>query len=137
MSTSAAHRSIAKRRSSRIALNISVGVSGHDRQKCPFTMSASATNLNRHGGAIHLARELAVGSTVTVRNARGSQVAARVVSQLATSNRLSAFAIEFVGQDAAANNFWGIMFPSIAGRAALAEQTASAKRKRNISAVQH
>src|ERR1700751_3358369 len=114
---------IAKRRSSRIALSTSVGLSDEDRQKCPFTMPATATNLNRHGAAIQLPRELLVGSTVAVRNGRGTQVSARVVSLLAASHGRSVYAIEFVEQDEAANNFWGITFPPIASRVAIAEQT--------------
>jgi hypothetical protein len=120
MSTLAPTRAqISKRRSSRIALNTSIGLSGHDRQKCPFTMPAKATNLNRHGAAIQLPRELLVGSTVMVRNARGTQVSARVVSQLAASQGISVYAIEFAEQDDAANNFWGITFPPIASRAGM------------------
>ena len=51
-----------------MALSAPVGLSGEDNQKCPFTMAAKATNLNRYGAAIHVARQLLVGSTVTVRN---------------------------------------------------------------------
>jgi hypothetical protein len=127
---------IAKRRSSRIALNTSIGLSGHDRQKCPFTMPAKATNLNRHGAAIQLPRDLLVGSTVMVRNARGTQVSARVVSQLTASPGVSVYAIEFVEQDDAANNFWGITFPQIANRAAIAEQAGMARRRRGIVSLQ-
>ena len=134
--TSITRGQIAKRRSSRIALSTPVGVSGEDRQKCPFTMPATATNLNRHGAAIRLPRELSVGSTVMVRNTRGTQVSARVVSQLAASHGVSVYAIEFVEQDDAANNFWGITFPPIASRAAIAEQTGMARRRRTIASFQ-
>ena len=127
---------IAKRRSSRIALSTPVAVSGEDRQKSPFTTPATATNLNRHGAAIRLPRELSVGSTVMVRNTRGTQVSARVVSQLAASHGGSVYAIEFVEQDDAANNFWGITFPPIASRAAIAEQTGMARRRRAIASFQ-
>lgn len=96
---------IAKRRSSRIALNTSVAISGHDRHQCPFTMAAIATNLNRHGGAIQLPRDLQVGSTLTVRNARGTQILARVVAQLAASQGMSIYAIEFTEQGEKANSF--------------------------------
>jgi hypothetical protein len=124
---------IAKRRSSRIALNTPVGLSGQDRQKCPFTMPAKATNLNRHGAAIQVARDLSVDSIIVVRNPRGTQVSARVVSQLAASHGVSVYAIEFTEQDAAANNFWGINFPPIASRVAIAEQTGMARRRRGLS----
>jgi hypothetical protein len=65
---------IAKRRSNRVALNTPVGLSGHDRQMCPFTMTARATNLNRHGAVIQVSRDLLVGSIIVVRNPRGTQV---------------------------------------------------------------
>jgi hypothetical protein len=87
---------IAKRRSNRMALSAHVGLSGEDNQKCPFTMPAKATNLNRYGAAIHVSRQLSVGSTVRVRNTRGTQLSARVVAQLAVSNGVSAYGIEFM-----------------------------------------
>lgn len=71
---------LAKRRST--PLHAAAGLSGHDRQKCPFTMPARATNLNRYGAAIQLYRELSVGSTVVVRNKYEAQVSARVVAQV-------------------------------------------------------
>jgi hypothetical protein len=100
-----------KRRSSRIALNSAVGLSGQDRQKSSFTISAKATNLNRHGAAVQLSRELVVGSVVGVKNMLGVQVSARVVAQLATREGVLTYAIEFVDQDDRATNFWGITFP--------------------------
>jgi hypothetical protein len=103
---------ISKRRSVRMALNAPVGLSGEDRQKCPFTMPARATNLNRHGAAVQLNRELLVGSTVVVRNQRGTQLSARIVAQLAALRGVPTYAIEFVEQDDKAKNFWGITFPS-------------------------
>ena len=105
-------RETGKRRSSRMALNAPIGLSGEDRQKCPFTMPAKATNLNRHGAAVQLHRELLVGSTVIVRNQRGTLVSARVVAQLAALKGVPTYAIEFVDQDDKAKNFWGITFPS-------------------------
>ena len=102
---------ISKRRSNRMALHASVGLSGEDRQKCPFTMPAKATKLNKHGAAVQLHRELLVGSVVTVRNKCGTQVSARIVAQLAALQGVSTYAIEFVEQDQRAENFWGITFP--------------------------
>ena len=101
-----------KRRSSRMALNASVGLSGEDRQKIAFTMPAQATNLNQHGAAIRLHRDLRVGSTVLVRNQRGNQVSARIVGQLKALQDVPTYAIEFVEQDEKTRNFWGIAFPS-------------------------
>lgn len=95
-----------------MALNARVALSGEDRRKCSFTMPARATNLNRHGAAVQLSRELLVGSVVLVRNNRGAQVSARVVTQLAALNGVSTYAIEFVSQDKQSDNFWGITFPS-------------------------
>ena len=74
-------------------------------------MPARATNLNRHGAAVQLHRELVVGSVVVVRNKLGTQVSARIVSQLAAREGVPTYAIEFVEQDDAASSFWGIAFP--------------------------
>ena len=138
MDTTTTNRTqIAKRRSSRIALNTSVGLSGMDPHKHPFTMPAKATNLNRYGAAVHLSRQLLVGSTVMVRNARGTQVSARVVAQLAASQGVSVYGIEFVERDDAANSFWGITFPALGGANAQAgEQSGVARRKRGMPSFQ-
>src|SRR5215470_7114258 len=64
---------LGKRRSVRMTLKASVGLSGHDHQKCPFTMPARASNLNRYGAAVEVNRELSVGSTIVVRNKFGTQ----------------------------------------------------------------
>lgn len=107
----ASRSQIAKRRSNRMALHASVGLSGEDRQKCSFTMPAKATKLNKHGAAVRLSRELLVGSVVSVNNQQGTKLAARVVAQLAAAEGVSTYAIEFVEQDERAETFWGIMFP--------------------------
>jgi hypothetical protein len=102
-----------KRRSSRMALQASIALSGQDRQKCVFNMMpAKATNLNRHGAAVQLRRELQVGSTVAVKNQRGTIVAARVVAQVAALKGIPTYAIEFLDQTDSAKTFWGISFPS-------------------------
>ena len=92
-------------------LTASVGLSGEDRHKCSFTMTARATNLNRHGAAVHLSRELTVGTVVSVRNKGGTQVSARGVAQLTAMQGVCTYGIEFAEQDDNANNFWGISFP--------------------------
>ena len=102
---------MAKRRSNRMALHASVGLSGEDRQKCSFTMPAKATKLNKHGAAVELGRELSVGSVVTVKNKSGTQISARIVAQLAGLHGVSTYAIEFVEQNEKAESFWGITFP--------------------------
>jgi len=101
---------LGRRRSNRIALSSAVGLSGKDRQKSSFTLSAKATNLNKHGAAIQLNRELSVGSVLGVTNKRGAQISARVVSQLATRDGTPTYAIEFV-EDGKTSDFWGITFP--------------------------
>jgi hypothetical protein len=95
-----------------MGLIASVGLSGEDRVKCSFTMPARATNLNKHGAAVQLTRDLAVGSIVQVRNKNGGQASARVVAVLKASQGVSTYAIEFVEQDSGVTNFWGISFPS-------------------------
>jgi hypothetical protein len=103
---------LGKRRSARIALNSPVGLEGQDRHKSAFAMPARATNLNKHGAAVQLNRELQVGSVVAVKNNRGVQVSARVVSQLVARNGVPTYAIEFVELNEHAREFWGITFPS-------------------------
>jgi PilZ domain len=103
---------IAKRRSNRMALRAVIGLSGHDRLKCSFTVSARATNLNKHGAAIQLNRDLSVGSTIVVRNQRGAEVSARVVMQISAVANVRTYGIEFLEQDERAKQFWGITFPT-------------------------
>jgi hypothetical protein len=139
MPTLATRAQIAKRRSTRIALNSAVGLSGLDTQKCPFTMPAKATHLNRYGAAIHLPRQLLVGSTVMVRNGRGTQISARVVAELPGSQGLSTYGIEFVEKDDTANSFWGITFPTLGAPGTgtqSAEQAGIARRRRGVSVLQ-
>jgi hypothetical protein len=102
---------IGKRRSSRLLLSTSVMLSGEDRLKCPFTVPATAINLNRHGAAVQLSRDLVVGSVVHMRNKRGTEASARIVSQLSATQRHSTYGIELVEQDGRATGFWGISFP--------------------------
>jgi hypothetical protein len=87
---------IAKCRSSRMPPNAAISLSGQDRQKCSFTMPARATNLNRHGATIRLNGELSVGSTVVVRNRRGTQVSARVVIRVSAVEGVHSYGIEFL-----------------------------------------
>jgi len=95
-----------------MSLNASVGLSGEDRLKVSFTMPAKATNLNRNGAVVQLSRDLEVGSVVTLKNQRGAQVSARIVSVIAAVQGLSTYGIEFVDQDDNAKQFWGISFPT-------------------------
>ncbi|MEI4927228.1 hypothetical protein Q8G50_32435, partial [Klebsiella pneumoniae] len=72
-------------------LNASVGISGEDRLKCSFTMPARAIGLNKHGAAIQISRDLVVGSVLLMKNKRGVQVSARVVSQLTATQGVSTY----------------------------------------------
>jgi PilZ domain len=102
-----------KRRSSRMALNARITLSGDDHMKCAFTMPAKATKLNRHGAAIQLNRELLVGSTIVLQNARHAQLSARVVTQVSAQRQgVYTYGVEFLEADAVEKNFWGINFPS-------------------------
>ena len=104
---------LGKRRSVRMALKAPVGLSGYDHQKCPFTLPAHATNLNRYGAAVQVNRELPIGSTVVVRNQYGDQLTARVVTQISVAKAgTRIYGIEFVEQDERSHNFWGISFPT-------------------------
>lgn len=94
-----------------MALNASVALSGEDRRKIAFATPAKATSLNLHGAAIRLDRDLLVGSTVLVRNQSGTELRARVVTQLAAFQGVPTYAIEFIDADEKAQNFWGIAFP--------------------------
>jgi hypothetical protein len=100
-----------KRRSTRMPLNAKIGLSGEDRQKCSFTLSAKATNLNRYGAAVQLNRELQIGSTVVIQNGRRTQASARVVTQVSEAGGVFTYGVEFQ-EDDSLNNFWGIMFPA-------------------------
>jgi hypothetical protein len=90
-----------------------VRLSGQDHQKSEFKNTAGkATNLNRHGAAIQLDRELSVGSTVVVRNIHGTQANARVVTQVSAVEKFRTYGLEFVEKGASGlENFWGIAFP--------------------------
>ena len=114
-SAAVARVQLLRRRSTRITLNTPIGISGEDRAKASFSISAKATNLNRHGAAVQLNRDLLVGTTVLVRNKRGTQISARIVAQIsAAQGGLHTYGIEFVEEDSKKlSNFWGIVFPTV------------------------
>lgn len=96
-----------------MALTVNVGLSGEDRHKSAFALSAKATSLNKHGAAIQVNRDLSVGTTVLMRNACGTKISARVVSQLnAREGSVLTYGVEFVEDGNMAAHFWGITFPS-------------------------
>jgi hypothetical protein len=47
-----------------------------------------------------------------VKNKRGDEISARVISQMVARHGVPTYAIEFVEQDDKAKDFWGISFPS-------------------------
>lgn len=113
MATLAVNRNaVSKRRSSRIALNAPVGLSGDDGARTSFNLSANATNLNRHGAALQVGRELLVGTTVLVQNKRGARISARIVAQVNPIQGKLTYGIEFVEDTDRSRNFWGIAFPA-------------------------
>ena len=99
------------RRSSRMALHARITLSGHDRAKCPFTIPARATKLNRYGAAIQLDRELPVDSTIVLRNNHLAQAPARVVAYVSGFQGVYTYGVEFLEANAVKENFWGINFP--------------------------
>ena len=107
-------------------LNASVGISGEDRLKCSFTMPARAIGLNKHGAAVQISRDLVVGSVLLMKNKRGVQVSARVVSQLTATQGVSTYGVEFAEEDKA-SNFWGISFPSNSDERVVSRPAGSAR----------
>jgi hypothetical protein len=95
-----------------MALKATVGLSGQD-QSGSFTTPANATDLNRHGGAIQLNRELLTGSTIAVRNKRGTQVSALIVKRVSSFDGVRTYGIEFLDDDDRSKNFWGLTFPTL------------------------
>jgi len=68
-----------------------------DHTKCAFTLPAKATQLNRHGAAIQLNRELLIGSTVVLQNTRHIQLSARVVTQVSAQRQgIYTYGVEFL-----------------------------------------
>jgi hypothetical protein len=96
------------RRSQRIAVLVPINVAGEDLQKCAFSEAARATNLNLHGAAIHLNRQLIIGSLITVTNRIGIEAAARIVAQVGVAEGAFIYGVEFaLGRQP---NFLGVSF---------------------------
>jgi hypothetical protein len=95
-----------------MALNAPVGLTGEDQTKASFSMTANATNLNRHGAAVQVGKELSIGTMVEVRNKRGTKLSARVVTQVSAAQGKLTYGIEFTEDTDQTRNFWGINFPS-------------------------
>ena len=103
---------VSKRRSNRMGLSAAIHLSGEDRQKTAFNVPARASNLNLHGAAVQLGRDLPVGTTVVLRNSRGTELSAKVVTQISAVAGVRTYGIEFVGGDDKSKEFWGISFPT-------------------------
>ena len=97
-----------KRRTPRIAMLQSIGVSGQDKNGQEFTVGGKATNLNHYGAAIMVPRQVPLGSTLTVRNNHKFEAAVKVVSQINAVSGMHSYGVQFVN-DAA--GFWGVHFP--------------------------
>ena len=83
----------------------------NEHPRISFTTGAKATGLNKHGGALQITRQLLVGTTVLVRNKRGTQISAKIVSQINAEQGVLKYGIEFVEEDTRAATFWRITFP--------------------------
>lgn len=96
------------RRSPRIAVLMPINVTGQDLQKCVFSEAATATNLNLHGAAIQLNRQLIIGSVITVTNRIGIEAPARIIAQVGVAGDAFVYGIEFV--QGRQPNFLGVSF---------------------------
>jgi hypothetical protein len=99
-----------KRRTTRVALQQTVGISGEDRNGQKFTVGGKATGLNRHGGAIAVPRQVNVGATLTLRNVQKLEATVKVISQIKAVSGLHSYGVQFVEE---AEGFWGITFPQV------------------------
>src|SRR5215471_12843599 len=97
-----------QRRSPRIDVLMPISVAGQDLQKRAFSEAATATALNLHGAAIHLNRQLTIGSIITVRNRIGIEASARIVAQVGVAEGTFIYGIEFV--QGRQPNFLGVSF---------------------------
>ncbi len=75
-----------RRRTRRIALSAPVEVSGKDVEKSSFTLTTTATNLNRNGAMLHLNRYICIISSIygLMSGARKSQTAMWLSSAMLT-----------------------------------------------------
>ena len=97
-----------QRRSPRIAVLMPINVAGQDLQKCAFSEAATATNLNLHGAAIQLNRQLIIGSVISVSNRIGIEAPARIVAQVGVAEGAFIYGVEFV--QGRQPNFLGVSF---------------------------
>jgi hypothetical protein len=109
-STCVADLDLGRRRTKRMALSVSLEVSGEDLQGAAFRLTATATNLNRDGGMLRLNRDLSIGSTLLLKH-RSVRASARVVKQASAAQGQCAYGVELIESEES-KSFWGIHFPS-------------------------
>src|SRR5215469_2033956 len=97
-----------QRRSPRITVLIEIKVDGQDLQKRAFSETATATNLNLHGAAIQLSRQLLVDSVITITNRNGIKTSARIVREVGVTEGAFRYGVEFVQERQP--NFLGVSF---------------------------
>ena len=102
--------SLGRRRTKRLAVSVSLEVSGEDLKGASFRLTAKATNLNRDGGMLRLNRDVSIGSRLLLKH-RGLRASARVVRQAIATEGQAAYGIEFIDKEES-STFWGIHFPS-------------------------
>ena len=100
-----------RRRTKRISLTVPIQVSGEDVEKSSFTLATTASSLNRNGAALHLNRDLSVGSVLVLQNSRGTRTSARVAAQVLTGDGVYMYGVEFIDRADSLRDFWGIAFP--------------------------
>ena len=100
-----------RRRTKRIALTVAIQVSGEDVEKGSFTLTTTASSLNRTGAALRLNRDLSVGSILVLQNSRGTRTSVRVAAQVLTREGSYMYGVEFTDQADSLGDFWGIAFP--------------------------
>ena len=100
-----------RRRSQRIPLAMPVEVSGRDANGERFSVTTTATNLNRNGATLHVNRDLRIDSVIVLQNSRAARTSARIVARVNIVQNLCSYGVEFLGADSV-KDFWGISFPS-------------------------
>jgi len=100
---------ISARRSGRIAIRISVDISGVDRHGRNFTEKAFTITVSRHGAAISTTRSLIPEQEIRIRRVNGTdQFTFRVVGQIGIHNFDNVYG---VSRENGGRDVWGISFP--------------------------